>query len=44
MNVETAEKEIYTLDGVKIGNDTTNLQKGFYVVRQGQHTQKVIIK
>lgn len=44
MNVETAEKEIYTLDGVKIGNDTTNLQKGVYVVRQGQHTQKVIIK
>jgi UDP-3-O-[3-hydroxymyristoyl] glucosamine N-acyltransferase len=31
-------------DGVKIGNDTTNLQKGVYVVRQGQHTQKVIIK
>lgn len=44
MNVETAEKEIYTLDGVKIGNDTTNLQKGVYVVRQGQHTQKMIIK
>ena len=44
MNVETAEKEIYTLDGVKVGNTTTSLQKGVYVVRQGQHTQKVIIK
>ena len=43
VNVETAEKEIYTLDGVKVGN-TTGLKKGVYVVRQGQHTQKVIIK
>ena len=43
VNDETAEKEIYTLDGVKVGN-TTGLKKGVYVVRQGQHTQKVIIK
>ena len=43
VNNETAEKEIYTLDGVKVGN-TTGLKKGVYVVRQGQHTQKVIIK
>ena len=44
MNAETTEKEIYTLDGVKVGNATNSLRKGVYVVRQGQHTQKVIIK
>lgn len=43
VNEETAEKEVYTLDGVKVGNNT-GLKKGVYVVRQGQHTQKVIIK
>lgn len=43
-NGETTEKGIYTLDGVKLGNSTTGLKKGVYVVRQGQHTQKVIIK
>ncbi len=43
-NGETTEKGIYTLDGVKVGNSTTGLKKGVYVVRQGQHTQKVIIK
>ena len=43
VNDEVAEKEFYTLDGVKVGN-ATGLKKGIYVVRQGQHTQKVIIK
>ena len=43
MSVETAEKEFYTLDGVKVGNNN-GLKKGVYIVRQGQHTQKVIIK
>ena len=39
-----AEKEFYTLDGVKVGNNANSLQKGVYVVRQGQKTQKMIIK
>lgn len=41
---DRAEKEVYTLDGVKVGNSTIGLQKGVYVVRQGQKTQKLIIK
>lgn len=36
--------EVYTLNGTKVGNITDGLQKGVYVVRQGQQTQKVIIK
>ena len=40
----TAEKEVYTLDGFKVGNSTSGLKKGVYVVREGQKTQKVIIK
>ena len=38
------EKEVYTLDGFKVGNSTSGLKKGVYVVREGQKTQKVIIK
>jgi len=41
---EVAEKEVYTLDGVKVGNTTNAIQKGVYVVRQGQKAHKVIIK
>ena len=41
---DRAEKEVYTLDGVKVSNSTIGLQKGVYVVRQGQKTQKLIIK
>ena len=41
---ETATMEVYTLDGTNMGNTTNGLQKGVYVVRQGQQTQKVIIK
>lgn len=36
--------EVYTLDGKKTGYSTDGLKKGVYVVRQGQKTQKVIIK
>jgi len=43
-NSEVAEKEVYTLDGIRMGNTTDGLKKGVYVVRQGQKTQKVIIK
>lgn len=41
---EVAEKEVYTLDGVKVGNTANAIQKGVYVVRQGQQAHKVIIK
>ena len=41
---ETATMEVYNLDGTNMGNTTNGLQKGVYVVRQGQQTQKVIIK
>lgn len=43
-NGMSAEKEVYTLDGIRMGNTTEGLQKGVYVVRQGQKTQKVIVK
>lgn len=39
-----ANTEVYTLDGTKVGTTTDGLQKGVYVVRHGQRTQKVIIK
>ena len=44
MSSETAEKEVFTLDGIKVGNSTDGLKSGIYVVRQGQKTQKVIVK
>lgn len=43
-NGMSADKEVYTLDGIRMGNTTEGLQKGVYVVRQGQKTQKVIVK
>jgi len=44
LNSEKAEKEVYTLDGIMVGSTTSGLQRGVYVVRQGQKTQKVIVK
>lgn len=41
---EVSDMEVYTLDGTKVGNTTSGIQKGIYVVRQGQQTHKVIIK
>lgn len=41
---EATEMEVYTLDGTKMGNTTNGMQKGIYVVRQGQQAHKVIIK
>lgn len=41
---EVLEKEVYTLDGVRMGNSTDGLRKGVYVIRQGQKTQKMIVK
>ena len=40
----TDEMQVFKLDGQKAGNSTNGLKKGVYVVRQGQKTQKVIIK
>lgn len=40
----TGETEVYQLDGQMVGRSTENLKKGVYIVRQGQKTQKVIIK
>jgi hypothetical protein len=37
-------REVYTLDGRKVSNSTDQLKQGVYVVREGQKTQKVIIK
>lgn len=41
---ERSEMEVYTLDGTKVGSATKGIQKGVYVVRQGQQARKVIIK
>lgn len=41
---ETETTEVYTLDGVKLGNTICGLQQGVYVVRQGEQTSKIIIK
>ena len=37
-------KKVLLIDLDPQGNTTSGLQKGVYVVRQGQQTQKVIIK
>lgn len=36
--------EIYTLDGRKINNATEKLPSGFYIVRKGENTKKIIVK
>lgn len=41
---DDAIEEIFTLEGVRVGNSRENLKKGVYIVRKGQKTQKVIIK
>jgi len=41
---DDAIEEIFTLDGVRVGNSRENLKKGVYIVRKGQKTQKIIIK
>ena len=44
MKAVTGETEVYQLDGQMVGRSTENLKKGVYIVRQGQKTQKIIIK
>lgn len=39
-----APMQVYTLDGVLVGNTLRNLRPGVYVKRQGNRTQKVLIK
>jgi len=43
-NNQAEAMEVFTLDGQRLGRTTEGLKKGVYVVRQGQQTQKVIIK
>ena len=35
--------EVYSLDGVRIGNALEGLRKGIYIIRQGQKTTKVAL-
>ena len=39
---ENAPVEVYTLGGVKVGNSLEGLQKGIYVVKQGNKVVKVM--
>lgn len=45
-NEETTNQpvEIYNLSGVKIGNSTETLSPGLYIKRQGNKTEKIMIK
>ena len=36
--------EVYTIDGVKTSFDSCNPVPGIYIVRKGNHTQKVIVR
>lgn len=40
---EDDEYEVYDLSGIKIGNSTTQLERGVYIVRQGNKTKKIVI-
>ena len=37
-----APVEVYTLGGVKVGDSLNGLQKGIYIVKQGNKVQKVL--
>ncbi len=39
-----AETEIYTVSGVKVGNNMDNMPAGIYILRQGTRTRKVVVK
>ena len=36
--------EVYTINGVKVGNSTSNLAKGLYIVKAGDTVKKITIK
>ena len=40
----TAPYEVYNLEGRYVGNDTNELSKGMYIVRQGNKTKKILVK
>lgn len=43
-NKSDGPMEIYSINGVKIGNSTSNLPAGIYIVRQGNTVKKVAVK
>ncbi len=40
---EEAEYEVYDLNGVKIGDSTSHLGRGVYILRQGNKAKKVVL-
>lgn len=36
--------EVYSINGVKVGNSTSNLPAGIYIVRQGNKVKKIAVK
>lgn len=38
----TAAQEVYTIDGVKVGNTLKGQKQGLYIVKQGNSIKKVI--
>jgi hypothetical protein len=36
--------EIYDLKGVKVGDQINTLPAGFYIVRRGRNSQKIVVK
>ena len=40
----TAPYEVYNLEGRYVGNNTKELSKGMYIVRQGNKTKKILVK
>lgn len=43
-NADDTTVEVYTLDGRMVGNSTTGLKKGVYMVRKGNQTEKVMVQ
>lgn len=41
-DTSSAPVEVYTLGGVKVGDSLNGLQKGIYIVKQGQQVKKVV--
>ena len=39
-----ASKEIYDLKGTKVGDQVSTLPAGFYIVRRGRNSQKIVVK
>ena len=39
-----AAYEVYNLNGLKVGDSTDNLAPGIYIIRQGNRTQKIVVR